>query len=131
MKQYEEIANIINTNGVFNDMNDDYVYTQEQFITEFKDRLPQEIVTFIKDNISLIKKINSQLSFDFTHTLDRYNSSSLPLIDIKKPPQGLIPKKIHDKNRLDDIKNAVIRYLEEDKEIPSEWIQEYNDLCQK
>lgn len=45
-----------------------------------------------------------------------------------KPPIGLIPKYISDRNRAIEIKMAVNRYFEVDKQIPIEWIEEYNEL---
>lgn len=45
-----------------------------------------------------------------------------------KPPEGLMPKEIHDMHRVHDIKMAITRYLEHRKPIPLEWIEEYNEL---
>lgn len=45
-----------------------------------------------------------------------------------KPPIGLMPKFLWDSERLADIISAINRYLQAEKEIPLEWINEYNDL---
>lgn len=46
----------------------------------------------------------------------------------EKPPLGLKPKYIHDEQRLSEVKNAIDRYFEKNKEIPSEWIEEKYQL---
>ena len=46
----------------------------------------------------------------------------------KRPPLGLTPRHIVEKARLADVKNAIARYLLENKEAPIEWLEEYNDL---
>ena len=48
-----------------------------------------------------------------------------------KPPLGLIPKLFWDSERIADITNAISRYLQAEKEIPIEWIEEYNNLVKK
>ena len=49
-----------------------------------------------------------------------------------KPPLGLIPKWIHDKNikieRYNDVCSAIARYYHARLKIKIEWIEEYNDL---
>lgn len=46
----------------------------------------------------------------------------------EKPPLGIIPKDIHNHNRLNDISKAINRYLEAKKDIPSEWLIEKREL---
>ena len=50
---------------------------------------------------------------------------------MNKPPLGLMPKFLWDSERLSDITNAINRYLTAEKEIPIEWIEEYNKLVKK
>jgi hypothetical protein len=45
-----------------------------------------------------------------------------------KPPLGIIPKKIWDLQRLNDLNEAINRYTAFGKEIPIEWVGEYNNL---
>lgn len=47
---------------------------------------------------------------------------------LKTLPLGLIPRRIHLYRRMTDIKQAMERYVEAGKEIPQEWIEEYNEL---
>ncbi len=46
----------------------------------------------------------------------------------KKPPIGLVPKFIRQEQRLKEVKEAINRYFEAGLEIPTEWIEEYNEL---
>ena len=48
-----------------------------------------------------------------------------------KPPQGLKPKFVHDGQRLIDVSGAISRYLDVRWQIPSAWIEEYNELIRK
>ena len=48
----------------------------------------------------------------------------------KKPVLGVIPKRQHNYNRMLDISNAIYRYLEVEKKIPIDWVQEYNELAE-
>lgn len=51
--------------------------------------------------------------------------------NMKRPPLGLTPKFIREKERYDEVSYAIIRYIDADKEIPIEWIDEYNELVDK
>ena len=50
---------------------------------------------------------------------------------IKRPPLGLVPKFIIDEKRLNEIKKAIDRYMDENYKIPLKWIEEYNELCDR
>ena len=43
----------------------------------------------------------------------------------ERPPLGLMPKYIWQEQRLQDIKEAITRYVSAGKEIPNEWLDEY------
>ena len=49
----------------------------------------------------------------------------------EKPPLGIIPKKLHDEERLKQIVEAIIRYVESHERISSHWIDEYHELIIK
>ena len=51
--------------------------------------------------------------------------------DRHRPPEGLKPKWLHDYHRMLEISVAVQRYLEHEKPIPTEWIEEFNLLLGK
>jgi len=53
----------------------------------------------------------------FSYELERKESK-------ERPPLGLKPRNIHDEERKMDILNALIRYSEERKAIPLEWLRE-------
>ena len=42
----------------------------------------------------------------------------------EKPPLGLIPQRSWKAMRIDEIKAAIQRYMEADKPIPIEWVEE-------
>jgi len=69
---------------------------------------------------------------EFVPTLDEFDSvtkaGGLARESIEKPPLGLIPQRLHNKKRVQDIDNAICRYIEARKIIPEEWIVERNEL---
>jgi hypothetical protein len=50
------------------------------------------------------------------------------LEEIVKPPIGLRPKWIIDKERLNEVRSAIVRYYDAELKIPIEWLKEYNQL---
>lgn len=48
-----------------------------------------------------------------------------------KPPLGVLPRHIHDENRLEDLKGAITRYMDAGLMVKHEWIEEYNELIKK
>lgn len=49
----------------------------------------------------------------------------------KKPPLGVMPRDKWDKKRKNDLRDAIERYICYGKFIPTEWIQEYNEICDR
>lgn len=49
-------------------------------------------------------------------------------VKIDKPPIGIKPRKIHDFQRLTELFAAVLRYMEHEKKVPWEWVDEIRDL---
>jgi hypothetical protein len=47
---------------------------------------------------------------------------------MEKPPLGLMPKHIHEAKRKQEILEAVMRYMNRNKAVPIEWVEEYNEL---
>lgn len=45
-----------------------------------------------------------------------------------KPPLGLMPKKLFLEQRFENIKEAIERYVKADKEIPNDWLDEYEEI---
>ncbi len=45
-----------------------------------------------------------------------------------KPPVGLRPKWVSDKERLNEVRSAIVRYYDAELKIPIEWVEEYNQL---
>lgn len=48
-----------------------------------------------------------------------------------KPPLGLMPRYLWERKRRYEVGKAISRYVEADKSIPVEWLDEYNELVQK
>ena len=46
----------------------------------------------------------------------------------ENPPLGVKPRHIHDQSRMSDLFNAVLRYMTSGQRIPSEWIEEIDEL---
>lgn len=49
----------------------------------------------------------------------------------ERPPLGLTPRFIRDEQRVDDIVAAIERFITARKEIPNEWLEEYNELVKR
>lgn len=45
-----------------------------------------------------------------------------------KPPLGVMPRDIWDRQRQEELAEAMARYLEAGMKIPTEWIEEYNEI---
>lgn len=65
--------------------------------------------------------------------LKKMAQSSAPLrrTKMEKPPLGLMPRKVAERLRFQDVCGAITRYYMANKKIPIEWIVEYNDLLDK
>ncbi|WP_270568531.1 hypothetical protein, partial [Bacillus sonorensis] len=46
----------------------------------------------------------------------------------EKPPIGVKPRFIHDEQRAEELSNAMMRYIQVNRKIPAEWLEEYNEL---
>lgn len=49
----------------------------------------------------------------------------------QRPPIGLYPRFLHDEKRLDDVTQAILRYIDAHKVVPTEWWEEYNELAER
>ena len=50
---------------------------------------------------------------------------------VTEPPLGVMPREIWDRQRQKDLADAMARYLEAGMRIPSEWIEEYNEISDR
>ena len=48
-----------------------------------------------------------------------------------KPPIGIMPRDMWDRERQKDLADAMERYLEAGMKIPAEWIEEYNEISDR
>lgn len=53
-----------------------------------------------------------------------------PMID-EKPSIGVKPRFIHDEQRAEELSGAIMRYIQANRRIPTEWLEEYNELLKK
>jgi len=65
------------------------------------------------------------------NNLGGYSDKGGVVMEFVKPPLGIIPRKIHDRNREISIGAAICRYLLSRKPIKLEWVEEYNELVNK
>jgi hypothetical protein len=49
---------------------------------------------------------------------------------VMKPPLGLIPKFVVRLERLNEVREAIVRYYDAELKIPIEWVEEYNELIE-
>lgn len=47
----------------------------------------------------------------------------------QKPPLGLEPRRYWDLTRRDNIREAIIRHVQANCELPPEWVEEWNERC--
>lgn len=47
---------------------------------------------------------------------------------LKPPPLGICPREIHRANRIGNIIGAIWRYVDADKRVPSDWVNELQQL---
>ena len=52
-------------------------------------------------------------------------------MQLTRPPLGITPRYIWLDQRRDDIKAAIVRMMEANRYIPTDWVTEYNDLMSK
>lgn len=45
-----------------------------------------------------------------------------------RPPKGVEPRHIHEERRIRELATAISRYAEDSASIPTEWVEEYNEL---
>ena len=51
---------------------------------------------------------------------------------MKKPPLGVMPRRIHDEKRRQELAGAIIRYMMDgEMVVPTEWVEEYNELTRR
>lgn len=48
-----------------------------------------------------------------------------------KPPLGVMPREIWNRKRQKNLADAMARYLEAGMKIPTEWIEEYNEISDR
>ena len=78
--------------------------------------------------------VNGNLNHDdFIYLYESHQHPNDILSDkkTKKPPLGVMPRDKWYKKRKNDLRDAIERYICYGKFIPTEWIQEYNEICDR
>ena len=79
-----------------------------------------ESYNYVSDGEFEIRKTNSKM-------IDENQEEYMT----KKPPIGIIPRYIWELKRIKELKSAIRRFIAAGKEIPIEWLNEYNDFCRR
>jgi hypothetical protein len=110
---------IVITRAVFD--SDCFAEELEGYYKDCKEmKLTEDDILYISDN------------YTDEEIFKEYYKGDIPAeIKYKKPLLGLMPKRIHDELRIDEISEAIKRYISEKKEIPIEWIEECGSLLSK
>lgn len=77
-------------------------------------------------SIATVDYNGSKICQDCYNTLHEYKR-----IYHNKPPLGLVPYNICVAERINEIKLAIDRYKDENLQIPTEWLEEYNKLVKE
>ena len=51
--------------------------------------------------------------------------------NLQKPPMGVVPRKFSDRERYAHLKIAICNYINDNRQVPLEWLSEYNELIDK
>ena len=49
----------------------------------------------------------------------------------ERPPIGLTPSWVRDRERLNEVRGAIVRYYDAELKIPIKWVKKYNELITK
>jgi hypothetical protein len=79
----------------------------------------------------ILTKIKHSLTLIHQNKNFNCNPEMIGLDQKIKPPLGILSRTNWDGQRLQDLINAFSRYTQAKKEIPNEWIIEYNELARK
>ncbi|WP_406589977.1 hypothetical protein [Bacillus atrophaeus] len=93
--------------------------------------MPYEDGYVEEDKIILVdrKFLKSALLSNKDKVMDKMKDELIKQLNKEEPPLGVIPKWLHDERRHKELKAAINRYLDDNREISAEWIDEYNLLA--
>ena len=110
--------------------------TREQILEERCERFKKLLLKNIPYDAVSDAVHDWQASGEITYDDAQYLAGLVELDDenssyIKKPPLGIMPKDMWDFIRKNELIKAMCRYLNAEKDIPKEWVDEYNELCKE
>ena len=88
---------------------------EEYIIVKTSNKVPEEFYPAIKSSIEAV----------FTPVV---KSTNEPLPQRTKPPLGVMPRWLHNEKRLKELDDAIVRYTDDKKFVPIEWIVESYEL---
>lgn len=110
--------------------------TREQILEERCGRFRKLLLKNIPYDALINTIYDWKLSGEITYNDARYLAGLVELNDksasyTEKPPLGVMPKDMWDYKRKTKLIEAMCRYLNAEKDIPKEWVDEYNELCKE
>ena len=84
-------------------------------------------IEYCEENGIKVKEFNKYNVNNYTNFLEK-KLEAINYTHCCKPPIGLRPKWVSDKERLNEVRSAIVRYYDAELKIPIEWIEEYNQL---
>lgn len=107
--------------------------SREKILEKRCDRYREIIRTYIRveEFIDELYKVGKLSLNDARYLMNLEESNTSEELTTKKPPLGLMPRYLWERKRRYEIGEAISRYVEVDKSIPVEWLDEYNELIQK
>ncbi|MCY7961345.1 hypothetical protein MOB39_21415 [Bacillus spizizenii] len=87
-------------------------------------------IEYIEDKTLVPKTsfLKSVLTKDGDKIMNKMKDELIKQLNKQELPLGVIPKWLHDERRHKELKAAINRYLDDNREISAEWIDEYNLL---
>ena len=141
---YQEYRNILLNIMAANQNKMPYIPLKKEWLKRFD----VDLSLFLGGDIKEITELVEELKKGLIAIAESYNyvsdgefeirKTNSKMIDVnqeeymtKKPPIGIIPRYIWELKRIKELKSAIRRFIAAGKQIPIEWVNEYNDFCRR
>lgn len=141
---YQEYRNILLNIMAANQNKMPYIPLKKEWLKRFD----VDLSLFLGGDIKEITELVEELKKGLIAIAESYNyvsdgefeirKTNSKMIDVnqeeymtKKPPIGIIPRYIWELKRIKELKSAIRRFIAVGKQIPIEWVNEYNDFCRR
>ena len=107
--------------------------SREKILEKRCERYREIIRTYVRveEFIDELYKVGKLSLNDAKYLMDLEEINTSDELAAKKPPLGVMPRYLWERKRRYEVGKAISRYVEADKKIPIEWLDEYNELVQK